>query len=105
MSLFVDSCLHIAATFHHPSNNSKYTALEQPVNLVFSGRSEEEQAAATQSENYYKLKTTFSFHSTLAVAKFNVNEHVNKQCTDFNCQPTRRVSAGCHTYRHVRKQI
>lgn len=90
---------------HHPLNNSKYRALEEPANLVFCRRSEEEQAAATHSENDYKLKTKFSFHSTLAVAKFNVNGHLSKQGADFNHQPSGRVSAGCHMYRHVGKQV
>lgn len=105
MSHFVDSCLNIFAVFHHPLNNSKYRALEELANLGFCRRSEEEQAVATQRENDYKLKTTFSSHPTLAVAKFNVNGHLRKQGADFNHQPSGRVSAGSHMYRHVGKQI
>lgn len=100
-SHFADSCLNIFAMFHHPLNNSKYTALEEPVNLDFCRRSEEKQAATTQRENDYKLKTTFSFHSALAVAKFNVNGYLSKQGADFNHQPSSRDSTGCHVYRHV----
>lgn len=49
------------------------------------------------------IKTTFSFHSTLAVAKFNVNGHWSKQGADFNCHPNGKVCAECHRYRQCRK--
>lgn len=74
------------------------------VKLRFRG-CEEEQAVATQCENDYRLKTAFGFHSILAMAKFQVNGHWSKSGADFYAQPNGKVSAGCHMYRHVGKQI